>query len=301
MSKDMYVEFFFIFFAIVGNCVYNMDPNSLENRLHDALMRSNTELNNYRKLYKQLQDENLSLHQIAKDLDTQNKCMNQTNVNLYQRNLLKSNVIEQLEKDLAQHKLPRMRKRLQDMTSKSQIRHRKKVYKKAILKTIKSFPDAISANVSIDVGSEWMTIRFGEKDLYQTPTAQDIINARNVAQDHGYSFANSEPMEYDDMDSDDSDSSDIILHNGKISQRHKRCVAHVMDLHKISEKAYHELRMSCKGILPPLCQIRKERTLMSSEIPYIVNPTVSEQIFFDFFNHIMFRCVTDFYKQISFC
>ena len=38
-----------------------MDPDSLENRLRDALMRSTTELNNYRRMYKDSQEQNRSL------------------------------------------------------------------------------------------------------------------------------------------------------------------------------------------------------------------------------------------------
>ena len=260
-----------------------MNPDSLENRLRDALLRSTTELNNYKQLYRESQKENASLRKIAKDLETQNKCLNQTNLNLYQRSSIKNDLIQQLEKKVQKVKVPKIRKKIGDIKSRSQISRRKKVYKKFIARTIKNIPDAVSANVSIDLGSEWMNIQFSQSDLNQSEnTAQDTLNAQNVANDHPYSSVNVDADDDDDDDDDDdgeesadSEVEPVFVANGKISQRHKRCVAHVMDYHKISERAYHELRLSCKGVLPPLSNVRKERLLMSAEIPYVVNPTVS--------------------------
>ena len=254
-----------------------MNPDSIENRLRDALMRSTTELNNYRQLYRESQKENASLRKIAKDLDIQNKCLNQTNLNLYQRSSIKTDMIQQLENKLNQLKVPKIRKKIGDIKSRSQISRRKKIYKNFIAKTIRNIPDAESANVSIDLGSEWMSMQFSKEDLIKSQSnPQNTLNARNVANDHPYSSSINEDADDDvEEESSDSDNDAVFVGNGKFSQRHKRCVAHVMDYHKISERAYHELRLSCKGVLPPLSNIRKERLLMSAEIPYIVNPTVS--------------------------
>ena len=231
-------------------------------------------MNNYRELYRQSQKEKASLEKIAKDLQIQNQCLNQTNVNLYQRNALKCDMIRQLEKQLIKVSVPKMRKKIGELKSASQISNRKKIYRRCIGRSIRSLPDAVSANVSLNVGSEWINIMFSERELQQF-SYENEINARNVARDHSYSNNENDDGGLDDDDSDESDSEEIILSHGKFSCHHKRNVAHVMDLHKISEKAYHELRLSCKGLLPPLSQVRRERLLMSSEIPYIVNPSVS--------------------------
>ena len=47
-----------------------------------------------------------------------------------------------------------------------------------------------------------------------------------------------------------------------------------MDSYRISHETYHELRHAGKGHFPPLNHIMKEKTEMSSEIPYIKDPTV---------------------------
>ena len=253
-----------------------MNQDTLENRLRDALLRSTTELNNYRQLYRQSQEENQSLRKISSDLDIQNKCLSQTNRNLYERNSIKAGIITQLESDLSKFKLPKLRKNISQLKSRSQVTHRKKIYRRAVGRTINSFPDAVGAKVSLNVGSQWITMQFNQQDLRQCAmSTEQVNNARNVAADHSYTGENNIEINSENVDSDYSDIDDIFEGNGKFTQRHKRRVGHVMDVHKISEKAYHELRLSCKGILPPLSQVRRERLLMSSEIPYIVNPTVS--------------------------
>ena len=270
-----------IFYVGLFWFLFIMNPDTLENRLRDALLRSNTELNNYRKLYKQSQEENASLRKISSDLDIQNKCLSQTNRNLYQRESIRTEIITELEREVAKSSLPKLRKKISELQSRSQICLRKKVYRRALGRTINSFPDAVAANVSLNVGTEWIDLKYSKKDLRQCAmTSTQLNNARNVATDHSYSGDGDVEINSENEASDDSDTESVFELNGKFTQRHKRSVGHVMDLHKISEKAYHELRLSCKGILPPLCQVRKERLLMSSEIPYFVNPTVRFSLFF---------------------
>ena len=67
----------------------------------------------------------------------------------------------------------------------------------------------------------------------------------------------------------------LLTRGGKISKRHIRSVIYIMDKFKIAVPAYHELRMSCKGILPSISLIRKHRLEMSQEIPYILDAYVS--------------------------
>ena len=264
-----------------------MNNDSVEDRLRDALLRSTTELNNYRQLYRQSQKENQSLRTIARDLEIQNQCLNQTNLNLYRRSSIKNDVIKQLEGNLLQVKIPKFRKKVSEIKSKSQISRRKQIYKKCITKAIKRIPEASAANVSIDIGSEWFSMQISKADLEKSDlSTQDAMNARNVVTDHPYSSATDNVVPEEDEPSSESDNEAVFVGNGKISQRHKRCVAHVMDFHKISERAYHELRLSCKGVLPPLSNIHKERLLMSAEIPYVVNPTVSN-IFWEFSLYFM--------------
>ena len=63
---------------------------------------------------------------------------------------------------------------------------------------------------------------------------------------------------------------------GKWNSTLLRKVINVMDKHKISNKAYHELKMTLtSGFNPPMNQIKDEKKVMSQEIPFTKHPSVS--------------------------
>ena len=102
------------------------------------------------------------------------------------------------------------------------------------------------------------------------------VIANQIHLEHNYAL-NSNLVDLNSVQEDEAKYEEIdpiLISSGKISQRHIRRTVHVIDKYKIPQNAYHELRMSCKGILPSISTLSKERLLMSSEIPYVVNPEV---------------------------
>ena len=81
-------------------------------------------------------------------------------------------------------------------------------------------------------------------------------------------LANEENVQ--DADSDP----DAFLSDGTWNKVHIRRLVHVMDMFKISNDGYHELRMTSNGLLPPIHRIKSEKEVMSKEIPYTPHPTV---------------------------
>ena len=69
---------------------------------------------------------------------------------------------------------------------------------------------------------------------------------------------------------------DAFLSDGTWNKVHIRRIIHIMDSFKISNEAYHEMRMTSKSILPSISRIKKEKAIMSKEISYTAHPTVGQ-------------------------
>ena len=250
-----------------------LSMNPTEIRLRDALNRHVTQLNNYVHLYRQSQKENINLNATCEKLQNENvelfnkiKTINSRLAHYGEEN-------DRLKKELQSYHIPKSRKHFKDMKSKSQRRLRKKSYKLALQKLLQNFPNVNSANISLDFGCEWIQFPFSYSDI----NVSDILGHQNAPlNDALVTEENELPMDITENNSDGNDDSlNILKRGGKISKRHLRTIIYVMDKFKIAGNAYHELRMSCKSILPSIHLIRKERVAMSEEIPYILNAYVS--------------------------
>ena len=272
--KPIHVFNVFIFWLF-----YIMAADSLENRLRDALMRNVTELNNYRSLYKQSQNENANLRQISLDINHDNDRLLSRNLDLQEELDVKDKRIEHLQKTLDEYSIGTVYKSWNDIKSRSQKSRRKRKYRKCLNLVLRYFPDITAANVSMQLGSEWVNITFSGNDL-EDPDGKcsDIISPKEIIQEHSYS----KNVHLDEEENTEisnnyfTNVSDVLQSGGKISRRHIRSVANVVDLYKIPEKGYNELRLARRGILPTLSSLNRERLLMSNEIPFVVNPSVSK-------------------------
>ena len=252
-----------------------MAQYTLENRLRAALQKSARDLNNYKAMFRNLQNQNRDLQNIVTDLNNDNASLLDTNMTLVEEKEIKDERIKFLETELSEYKVPKVYKSWSQIKSKSQRYERRKKYKKVLGKVLKDMPDTISANVSMDVGSEWMHLKFSSVDLdTQTYTYNIKYDLKQINSEHNYC----KDSEFTDVSLTEKATADyetfdpVIVNGGKFSRRHLRSVVNVLDLYKIPHKGYNELRLACKGLLPPLSAIRKERIFMSEEIPYIVNP-----------------------------
>ena len=272
----LYLHLGLYFFELKLEMANNND--SLENRLRNALQRNVTELNNYRDLYRQLQAEHTQLRQTSALLQNENSVLFDQLTNLNELLDLCQNEVLELKAKLSEYDIKPVRKLFSSMKSRSQRALRKKQYRKVLHHLLHKLPDVISANVNLNVGTQWMDIRFSDDDLNSQSTfgsSTQITEAVNL--EHNYSIDPSKYHSAELVDSDvkHDDLDGLIVSGGKMSKRHVRSICYVMDKFKIAQNAYHELRMSCNGLLPTLCSIRKERLQMSQEIPYILDPYVS--------------------------
>ena len=267
--------FIFVYvFVLLNNSSFLSKMATVEERLRDALNRHVTELNNYRQLYIKSQRENDRLKDTCHRLQLENGDL-ETQVFQYEERLGNlQNQIEDLKRDLNLYKVPKFRKKYQDLKCRSQRCLRNKSYKVVLKRLFKTFPDVISANVNMNMGCKWVQFPFSYQDLNPNIDQNDENNSSEGVQN------SQQPNDVDmeDADSDlnsDCDRLNILTRGGKISKRHIRSMIYIMDKFKIAIPAYHELRMSCNGILPSINIIRKHRLEMSQEIPYMLDAYVS--------------------------
>ena len=90
--------------------------------------------------------------------------------------------------------------------------------------------------------------------------------------EHTYSDASP-----DDDDNDDPtavDCYEIYDDEGKFTPTHLKKAVYVCDKFRISQEAYHELRMELKGHYPPIWLVKRMKNIMSARIPYFPGDTV---------------------------
>ena len=67
---------------------------------------------------------------------------------------------------------------------------------------------------------------------------------------------------------------DAFLSNGQWNPIHLKRIVHILDIFKISQKAYHELRITSRSILPPINRILATKKKMSETIKPLHHRTV---------------------------
>ena len=137
-------------------------------------------------------------------------------------------------------------------------------------------PQCKRANVSLSLGDKSVNYMWKcpqlqhdkcKKSSEPTPKCKSDL-------DHSYYSSKLPQLQYQEDDMEDIDYGTIFDSQGNWQTTHKRCIINVMDSYRISHEAYHELRHAAKGHFPPLDQIRMEKAIMSSEIPYTKHETV---------------------------
>ena len=155
-------------------------------------------------------------------------------------------------------------------------RERLSNYKDMILTSLKTIDKCHRAEISIWIEKNRVQFSWSPKDFKDTfPDEVTCAHANStIFNDHPYSSKQEDldnELEYEDIDF-----SEIFDANGNWKQVHIRKLVHVLDSFRISQKAYHELRMVSKGHMPPLRRLIFEKKKMSQEIPYEKHPEVSE-------------------------
>ena len=104
---------------------------------------------------------------------------------------------------------------------------------------------------------------------------QQMDPSDQSATDHSYtdSLVN-EDDDSEGNEGNDIDYSQIFDEDGKYTSRHLKKAVHVCDKFRISQEAYHELRMELKGHYPPIWLIKLQKNIMSQRIVYFPHDTV---------------------------
>ena len=148
-------------------------------------------------------------------------------------------------------------------------------YRHKLVTTLKEIPVCNRAEISIWLDSKRINFSIRENNFKERDNGTGVsADCKNLLHDHIYTCLDSTDRdEHEDIE--DVDLGEIFDSQGRWQKLHVWRLIHVLDSFRISHKAYHELRMVCKGHLPPIWWLAKEKKKMSEEIPYIKHPKVS--------------------------
>ena len=146
-------------------------------------------------------------------------------------------------------------------------------YKTEFFEILKQINGCHRCDMILWIGENRICLNWTPLCFETNEEVHDNVNTKGIFNDHTYADPN-ERLKIEE-DYHDMEYSEIFDSNGQWSQSHIRCLIHVMDCFRVSNEAYHEIRMVSKGQLPPIGRIRKEKKNMSKELPYIKHPTVN--------------------------
>ena len=231
----------------------SQNNNPIINELRKQVDDLTQERDQYRRLYEAEVVENEQLSTIRKNLRTNYQLA------LNQINRLKLR-IQDLKEVLAKHNPKIFRKRWDEVSAQTK-RKRKNDYREVIDNALETIPECKKAKLEIYLGHDKVKFTWSEEDM---------AKCRNSARQKGFGIIDPAALSSDDENDIDEESKKIV------TSRLKEEVIHVMDRYRISQDAYHEMQQTLKTIpMPPIHHIKKQKRLMSVEIPYIKEPDVS--------------------------
>ena len=127
--------------------------------------------------------------------------------------------------------------------------------------------------------------------MQRKPAAKGAtVAVQSQSEDHSYSNAGERQPPVTDHE-DLTDNEKIYDTEGNFTKRHLRKAVLVTDNFRISNDAYHEIRAELCGQMPPVGQVKREKAVMSEEIPYIKHPTVSVLSLDKSVRHCQYTCI----------
>ena len=214
--------------------------------LRQQLNQTTNDLNRYKAGFQAQIDQKAQLQLELADLRNQNANLT-NNINLLQRSC------ENLKKDLSKFKLSSHYKSYSELNSKSGKQKRRGQCRDVFYSVCSSISDISSASFNLQFGNDKFNFMWKRDNQHQVANQSESENDEdNYNVSHGDKFNS----------------------NGQFVSQYLRSIIYVMDKHKISHEAYHEVRMVTNGIMPPIHTIKREKSTMSEEIEYIKHPTV---------------------------
>ena len=244
-------------------------------RLRQELQTARDDLNKYIDLYRRERSDRREQESICINLRKENHDLLQNNELLHER-------LDKVMQHIDNFQIPKPYKKWENLQSAATKAKRKCQYHRCLEQSMMYLHEATRARVQL---------RVGEKEVFFVWSTNDLCMLRNQAKtweglstNNNQSSSNEGNEFIDAYDSEDEDQIqsvdtdlDVYLPNGSWNTTHLRRILHVMDIFKISYKAYHELRMTSRSILPPLNKLKVERNTMSNEITSLHHKTVNIQ------------------------
>ena len=148
---------------------------------------------------------------------------------------------------------------------------RKMQYKDVLDNSMKCITECKRAKVILSIGNQDIDLKWSEEEMDRHRQNLGVnLPIENVGNDED---ENSNEQSNDNIEHIQNEYQ-ILDGDSKFTQRHKRTVITVMDRHRISHKAYHEIRKAGKSYWPSINVIKKEKKKMSTEIPFTTDETV---------------------------
>ena len=239
-----------------------MNPNDpLLTQLRAELDAAKTKLKHYKAAYRNERNERQRAENYARDLQQMLGDLNDERRNLQTE-------LYDCREHINSFNVPKPSKRWQDLISSISKAKRKAQYRKCIDQSIVHLHEAQRIRVQMKVGEQEVFIVWSEDDL-QTLRNQAINVVRPLPPEffrRNHQIQNNGNNSDDDNNEQDKEDQDAFLSNGSWNPVHLKKIISVMDEFKISQEAYHELRLSSKSILPPINQILSAKKKMSHTI-----------------------------------
>ena len=192
---------------------------------------------------------------------------------LMAREIFDLKTIAEKKKHFTSNTTKRHRKQWQEISCDRTKRRRIADYKDKFFEILKSINGCHRCEITLWICKNRICFSWGPTNFKKNRSSDMSTEKNGSFSDHTYAM----PPKEDNTEEEiyDINYSEMFENNGTWHKQHIRRMIHVMDTFRISNEGYHELRMVSKGQLPPIGQIRKEKKIMSQQLPYIKHPKVN--------------------------
>ena len=224
-------------------------------------------MKHYRNLYTH---QKRQCSQLKKEMD----CLNKEHANLQKKIARLQTIISNCNED-PQCKKTRKHKKWDSIKTDKTKRQRLGCYRDVLFGCLSQIEKCHRAEISLWLDTNRIQFSWSPKDFKHDDDDDDSerTHSKQLMVDHSYASQRNDTTE-NEHDYQDVNFSEIFDCAGNWKKSHIRSLIHVLDSFRISQEAYHELRMVSKGHLPPLCRLSREKAKMSEEIPYEKIPNV---------------------------
>ena len=219
--------------------------------LSNNLKEKNTQLDNLKVQFNREVNAKIILQNSLARIERENQNLLQQIDNIEQR-------CKELKAELEKYNITTHYKSYSQLNSKSGRQRRKRDCKRIFENVLKNAGEITSANISLKLGTDNLDLLWGKEQL-------DAIRGHSNP---------TNPNNPENSRNELSVETNIIDAEGNFRDSYLKSIIYVMDKHKVSHDAYHEIRMVTKGAMPPLHVIKRAKSKMSEEIEYIKHPTV---------------------------